>query len=336
MALAFDVRDLLSTGSKFLKDRDQPVSLAVVIESDAPDFLVDALRNRLRPGTAGAVLQVAIAGDAQASMSTVGVDAVVAVAGAGGAELRSALVAFRQARIPIVVVGFGGEANKAALADGLPQPTADLLVGENVADVVDDRLAGWLADEISSKRLALANNFAFIRRAVAEEAVRATAWQNGLVGAVAIIPGADMPIMTANQAKMLMQIAAAFGERLGPERIKELAAIVGGAFVLRTVARQALSFVPVLGWAVKGGIGYGGTIAMGMAAISYFEQGADLTEVARKLKATAGDAVGKLPRRRALKPGATTLAAPAPDVLEPLTLPGLAPGDAPGTVPAGD
>jgi len=140
-----------------------------------------------------------------------------------------------------------------------------------------------------------------------------------------------MPIMTANQAKMLMQIAAAFGQRLGPERIKELAAIVGGAFVLRTVARQALGFVPVLGWAVKGGIGYGGTIAMGMASIAYFEQGADLTEVAQRLRATAGDVVGRLPKRHAMKAGA-----PAPDVLEPLTLPGLAPGDEPISGLAGD
>jgi len=335
MALPFDVRDLVNSGSKFLKDRDQPVSLAIVIEANAPDFLVDALRDRLRPSTAGAILQVSVAGETPESVSTVGVDAVVAIAGTGAPLFRSALVVYRQARVPVVVLAFGDESVRTGLADGLPQPTADLIVGENVADVVDDRLAGWLADEVSSKRLALAHNFPFMRRAVAQEAVRATAWQNGLVGAVAIIPGADMPIMTANQAKMLMQIAAAFGQRLGPERVKELAAIVGGAFVLRTVARQALGFVPVLGWAVKGGIGYGGTIAMGMAAIAYFEQGADLTEVARRLKTTAGDAVGRLPRRRALKSG-TPAGVPAPDVLEPLTLPGLAPGDDTGGGLAGD
>jgi len=331
MALPFDVRDMVNSGSKLLKDRDQPVSLAVVIEADAADFLVDALRGRLRPNTAGAVLQVVVAGESSESLNTAGVDAVIAIAGTGASALRAALVAPRQARIPVVVVSFGDQARRDVLAAALPQPTADLIVGENVADVVDDKLAGWLADEMTSKRLALAHNFPFMRRAVAEEAVRATAWQNGLVGAVAIFPGADMPIMTANQAKMLMQIAAAFGQRLGPERIKELAAIVGGAFVLRTVARQALGFVPVLGWAVKGGIGYGGTIAMGMAAIAYFEQGVDLTEVAHRLRATAGDVVGRLPKRHAVKIGA-----PAPDVLEPLTLPGLAPGDNPSAGLAGD
>ena len=39
---------------------------------------------------------------------------------------------------------------------------------------------------------------------------------------VVFIPGADMPIMTLNQAKMLLQIAAAYGQPLSAERIKEL------------------------------------------------------------------------------------------------------------------
>jgi uncharacterized protein (DUF697 family) len=331
MAIPFDVRDLVSSGSRFLKDRGQPVVLSIVIEADADDVLIGALRERLRPQTAGASLQIEVAGEGAAPVISGGVDAVIAIVGSGGPELRAALVAPRQGRVPVVVVSLGDDARRIALADGLPQPIADLIVGDDVASVLDSRLAGWLADEISSKRLALAHNFPFMRRAVAEEAVRATAWQNGLVGAVAFIPGADMPVMTANQAKMLMQIAAAFGQKLGPDRVKELAAIVGGAFVLRTVARQALGFVPVLGWAVKGGIGYGGTLAMGMAAISYFEQGADLSEVARRLKATAGDAVARLPRPRKPKPAALP-----PDILEPLMLPGLAPGDDVGNGPAGD
>ena len=56
--------------------------------------------------------------------------------------------------------------------------------------------------------------------------------QNAGVGLVVFIPGADLPIMTLNQAKMLLQIAAAYGEPMGKERVKELAAVVGGAFAL--------------------------------------------------------------------------------------------------------
>jgi uncharacterized protein (DUF697 family) len=130
---------------------------------------------------------------------------------------------------------------------------------------------------------------------VAEDAVRTTAVQNALVGTVAIVPGADMPLMTANQAKMIMQIAAAYGEPLTAARLRELAAVVGGGFALRTVARQLLTVVPVLGWAIKGGIGYAGTLAMGKLAIQYFEDGADLTGVLQGLKAAVSD---RIPARR--------------------------------------
>jgi uncharacterized protein (DUF697 family) len=140
-----------------------------------------------------------------------------------------------------------------------------------------------------------------MRRAVAREAVKATAWQNAAIGGLSIIPGTDMPIMTLNQGKMLLQIAAAYGQQMGAERIKELAAVVGGGFVFRAFARQALTLVPGFGWAVKAAIAYSGTIAMGNAAVAYFERGADVPEMLAGLKASAErsvrSATERLPRR---------------------------------------
>ena len=66
------------------------------------------------------------------------------------------------------------------------------------------------------------------------------------------------------------------GEELGLDRAVEILSIVGTGFVLRTLARQALDFVPGFGWAVKGAVGFSGTIALGQAAIAYFESGAPL------------------------------------------------------------
>ena len=104
-------------------------------------------------------------------------------------------------------------------------------------------------------------------------AVKSTSLQNAGVGLFTIIPGADLPIMTLNQAKMLLMIAAAYGESLSMERVKELACVVAGGFACRAVARQLVGVVPALGWAIKAGIGYSGTYAMGRAAIDYFEDG---------------------------------------------------------------
>jgi uncharacterized protein (DUF697 family) len=311
MAIPLDLRDLIKSGSKLQNERQQPVAVAVVIEADADDGLIDALRERLRPQTAGATLRVEVA-TAGSAVSLRPADAVIGVAGSGGSVLAEALRASRQGNVPIVVLALGDERLRMHLADALAQPLADLIVADDAVEVTDVRLSAWLADELGSKRLALAHNFPFMRKAVANEAVRATAVQNGLVGAVAFFPGADMPIMTANQAKMLLQIAAAYGEKLGTERLRELAAVIGGAFAMRTVARQVLGLVPVLGWAVKGGIGYAGTIAMGKAAVEYFEDGADITEVARRIRDGAGDLAKQLPRVRKNAPALTE--APADDV----------------------
>lgn len=63
-------------------------------------------------------------------------------------------------------------------------------------------------------------------------------------------------------------------------RVKELAAIVGGAFACRSVARQVAGAVPAIGCAVKAGVGYAGTKAMGLAAVEYFERGGNIAGLA--------------------------------------------------------
>ncbi len=123
---------------------------------------------------------------------------------------------------------------------------------------------------------ALAASLPSVRRTYCDHVVITNAAQNGVIGVVVIIPGADMPAMTANQIRMVLKIAHAYGEELGLDRALEILSIVGTGFVLRTLARQALDFVPGFGWAVKGAVGFSGTVALGQAAIAYFEAGAPL------------------------------------------------------------
>ncbi len=129
----------------------------------------------------------------------------------------------------------------------------DVVVGEDPDELVNKQLGEWLAENLSAKRLALANNFPFMRRAVAVESIQATSMQNGAIGAVPFLPGADMPLMTANQMKMVLQIAAAYGQPLTGKRVRELAGVLGGAFALRAIARTLLDFIPGFGWAIAGG-----------------------------------------------------------------------------------
>lgn len=149
-----------------------------------------------------------------------------------------------------------------------------------VAEQLSERMGEWVVACFRTKRLAFAQAFDFVRKPLSMESVRSTSMQNAGVGFVAFIPGADFPIMTLNQAKMVLQIAAAYGQPLTVERARELAAVVGGGFACRAAARQLVGVVPALGWAIKAGIGYAGTAAMGRAAIEYFEHGGSVAGIA--------------------------------------------------------
>ena len=80
-----------------------------------------------------------------------------------------------------------------------------------------------------------------------------------------------MPIITLNQLRLVLRIAHAHGIRVGQERAPEVVAVLGSGFALRAVARQVAGAVPIAGWAVKAGVAYGGTKAIGEVAKRYYE-----------------------------------------------------------------
>ena len=289
-----NVRDIVRSSTQIREEREKPIRLAIVVEPDAPDELIETVRSCFRPATSLVRLGIDVSEPGATWAFHAATDVVLGVAGSGAGGLDEAMAAAREQGHHAVVVGLGDDAR--ALAELAGHPYADCLADPDPSRLVEEELGAWLVEHIAGKRLAFAHNFEFMRSAVAEEAVKATATQNALIGAVVFVPGADMPLMTLNQAKMLLQIAAAYGQPLGTERAKELFAVVGGGFALRAVARQALGLVPGFGWAVKGAVGYAGTIAMGKAAVTYFEQGGDLSGFARKAVEARDAAVKRLKR----------------------------------------
>lgn len=136
-----------------------------------------------------------------------------------------------------------------------------------------DRLTELIAALADENGYGLAARLPVLRPAVVAAIVRRFSRQNGVLGVAIFVPGADFPVLTLNQLRMLFRIAAAYGEEIDRERLPEVLAVVGAGLGFRTVAREALGFIPALGWAVKGGIAYAGTRALGKAAVAYFEQG---------------------------------------------------------------
>jgi uncharacterized protein (DUF697 family) len=297
--IPIDVGALLSTGKKLLEQRDMPVRIAVLVEVDAPDILLDAVREGFRSRTANALVDVEVIEPGTLVRVDSSADVVVVLVGSGSGDVVPTLADLRRRSVPTVAVALRDEVGE--LPRLIDHPVDDVVAGPDAGELLHGPLADWAMRRLPEKRTAIAHNFEFMRRSVAREAVKATAWQNAAIGGLSIIPGTDMPIMTLNQGKMLLQIAAAYGQQIGSERIKELAAVVGGGFVFRAFARQALTLVPGFGWAIKAGIAYSGTIAMGNAAVAYFERGADVPEMLAGLKASAERSVRsakeRLPRR---------------------------------------
>jgi uncharacterized protein (DUF697 family) len=136
-----------------------------------------------------------------------------------------------------------------------------------------EEIMSRVADRWGDTGYILAAKLPALRPAVCQEIVSKFARQNGILGAAIFIPGADFPVLTLNQIRMVLRLAAAHGEEIDAKRSVELLGVVGAGLGFRALARQALAVVPGPGWAIKGGVGYAGTLALGEAALKYFESG---------------------------------------------------------------
>ena len=307
-----DIKAVLDAMSDAEEARSQPIRVHVYLDESASDDLANVAMAATRSSAQNATVLY----DTYPPMHAIpdaSADLAVLVAGGDGrtgklyndlhnmgvptvvfAVNREAICAAAKAtRNPISaedVIAPISSADEHALPDRADASPIDL--DSNDAKAMFTQFGTWVVDVFKDKRLAFANAFGCVRRPLALESVNETAVQNAGIGVVAIIPGADLPLMTLNQVKMLLAMAAAYGEELSLSRIKEILAIVGGAFACRSVARQAVGVVPGVGWVVKGGIGYVGTIAMGHALLEYFEKGADVADTARSIAESVKDAPG--------------------------------------------
>ncbi len=99
-------------------------------------------------------------------------------------------------------------------------------------------LARRIAQVAGHGGFALAAALPALRGAVIDHTIAATARQNALVGAVVILPGADMPVMTMNQLKMVLRIGAAYGYRSDLQRTVEMLGVILSGLGMRTLARR--------------------------------------------------------------------------------------------------
>ena len=58
--LPVDIRALYDAGKRLKEERERPVRIAVLVEVDAPDALVEAARHELHPKTANGIVDVSV------------------------------------------------------------------------------------------------------------------------------------------------------------------------------------------------------------------------------------------------------------------------------------
>lgn len=185
-------------------------------------------------------------------------------------EDERALKRARHFRVPIVAVAAGA----------MPDVEIPFVLATDVVHVQAgegfpvETIARAIAARLGEDGAPLAARLPLLRRAVCEWIVASCARKNAIVAVAVFVPGADLPILARNQVRMLLRLDQAYGLKLDPrERAPEVLAVVGAGLGLRTVARELLDLVPVAGWAVKGGVAYAGTRALGEAAIRRLEAG---------------------------------------------------------------
>ncbi len=242
--------------------RDQPLNV-----SGARGLVPALARELTRGGVASAVWEH---GPIEGASALVHV-----LAGAPGPDDEQVLKRAARARLPIVVVATG------PAGDHVPYVLEEnvIRVGGGTGFPVDE-IARRLARVLGEAATPLAARLPVLRRAVCDELIRTISRQNGLVGVAVFVPGADLPVLTLNQVRLVLRIADAYGFEIDRERLPEVLGVIGSGLGFRAIARRAIEVVPVVGWAVKGAVAYTATRTLGEAAVRYFERRAPVTRIA--------------------------------------------------------
>lgn len=295
MQLPVDVKALIDEATEIDAAQETPLSVSVYVDETAPADLAAHVRNAFASSSAHVRMTVTYLDSSFAPYEDD--DLAIIVAGDSLRVGRAAQLV-RAVGVPVMVVTLSPKtvADKAssgnsAIPEGdvigpdVPEGAVEpLKLDEVTAAQIDERMGDWIVAVCRDKRLALSIAFPFMRRSLASDAVKLTSLQNAGIGLVPFIPGADLPLMTLNQAKMVMQIAAAYGHGMNKDRWKELLSVIGTAYLSRMLARELTEFIPVLGFVFRTGIAYGSTSALGYAVIAYYEGGENATGVANVME----------------------------------------------------
>lgn len=137
---------------------------------------------------------------------------------------------------------------------------------------ISEKLIPRLVDAHQPLAVAVGRALPAYRARLAEQLIRQAATVSVLAG-FEPIPGADLPLLLAGQARLVLRLAALYGEDLTGQMARELIVTVAGGMTVRYLGGQAAKLLPGYGWFISAGFAAAGTYAIGQVAKEYFESG---------------------------------------------------------------
>ncbi|MGN0482579.1 MAG: GTPase family protein [Lachnospiraceae bacterium] len=172
-----------------------------------------------------------------------------------------------------------------ASIDNLPQKDVEQLQMAFDGRYHIEELLKSLEEAISDADARMGMRMAFrIEELVRKLAKHFTSIFSGISAAVAVtpIPIADMYILNAIEAVLVVLIAALSGRELSLDSAKEFLVSIGGVagagHIFRIAAQQLTKLIPGAGTVISSGIAFAGTAAVGNAAIAYYIEDKTLKE----------------------------------------------------------
>jgi small GTP-binding protein len=121
--------------------------------------------------------------------------------------------------------------------------------------------------------------------------------------ALAPLPVIDFIPLVVTQSIMVLGIARIYNYRITPQRATELVTTFGLGFLARTIFQELAKLEGIPGWLLSAAIASSTTVAMGYAAIRWFEKGEKLSsealkQLTRGLTASMLDTLKSLGKRK--------------------------------------
>lgn len=278
--IPIDVKTLAKAGQIFESELDSDAVIEVLVDATASRELVSMCRKALvvRPG----FVEMSVARFAE-EMPPLNKDASLTIVVAGtSAYLRRIMEIALWSGMNCVVLA----EDAAALVATVPEEDAlDIAKSiievevEKPQDIFERKLAKWCSFRLPELRMSLGAAFPFMRKAIALDLTQQTSFENSMIAAVFFIPGADLPVLTLNQCKLLYQIAVINEIPLTRERLVDVALVVASAFGLRALNRLILRKLAPVGWLVRGSIAFGSTMVIGHLTNELYSRGGGIVEL---------------------------------------------------------